>query len=97
MKAKWDLIAVYKYIRRINTREGGEQFKPKDNVGTETNEFKQAMNKFQLHRKRKVSEHQKREALEQPERTSRNLTPSETAYWEGIGRVWGHMPAGSWT
>lgn len=43
------------------------------------------MNKFQLHRKRKVSEHQKREALEQPERTSRNLTPSETAYWEGVG------------
>lgn len=43
-KLRWDLIAIYKYITRVNTREGGEQFKPKDNVGTGTNGSKQAVN-----------------------------------------------------
>lgn len=47
-KLRWDLIAIYKYIMRVNTREGGEQFKPKDNVGTGTNGSKQAMDNFWL-------------------------------------------------
>lgn len=42
------MIAVYKYIRRINTRKGKEQFKLKDNVDTRTNGYKLAMNKSRL-------------------------------------------------
>lgn len=42
------MIAVYKYIRRINTRKAKEQFKLKDNVDTRTNGYKLAMNKFRL-------------------------------------------------
>lgn len=40
--------AVYKYIRRVNTREGEEQFKLKDNIGTRGNGYKWPMNKFRL-------------------------------------------------
>lgn len=43
-----DMIAVYKYIGRINTRKAKEQFKLKDNVDTRTNGYKLAMNKFRL-------------------------------------------------
>lgn len=43
-----NMIAVYKYIRRINTREAKEQFKLKDNVDTRTNGYKLAMSKFRL-------------------------------------------------
>lgn len=42
------MIAVYKYIRRINTRKAKEQFKLKDNVDTRTNGYKLALNKFRL-------------------------------------------------
>lgn len=42
------MIAVYKYIRRINTRKAKEQFKLKDNVDTRTNGYKLAVNKFRL-------------------------------------------------
>lgn len=42
------MIAVYKYLRRINTGKAKEQFKLKDNVDTRTNGYKLAMNKFRL-------------------------------------------------
>lgn len=41
------LIALFKYIRRVNSREI-EPFKPKNNVGTGTNGLKVAMNKFRV-------------------------------------------------
>lgn len=41
------LIALCKYIRRVNRREG-ETFKPKNNVGTGTNGLIVAMNKFRV-------------------------------------------------
>jgi len=42
------MIAVYKYLRRINTGKAKEQFKLKDNVDTRTNGCNLAMNKFRL-------------------------------------------------
>lgn len=42
-----------KFLREVNTREGAELFKPKDNIGTRTNGCKLAMNKFKLGIKRR--------------------------------------------
>lgn len=41
------LVALSKYIERINSREG-EPYKPKNNVGTRTNGLKLVMNKFRM-------------------------------------------------
>lgn len=40
-------------MREVNTRDGEELFKLKDNIGTGTNGCKLAMNKFKLRIKRK--------------------------------------------
>lgn len=40
------VIAFYKFMVRVNTRE--ELFKLKGNVGTRTNEYELAMNKFKM-------------------------------------------------
>lgn len=37
-----------KYMREVNTRDGEELFKPKDNIGTRTNGCKLTVNKFKL-------------------------------------------------
>ncbi|CAM5079111.1 unnamed protein product [Eretmochelys imbricata] len=43
-----DMIAIYKYIRSINTTEGEELFTFSTNVDTGTNEYKLAIRKFRL-------------------------------------------------
>ncbi|CAM4679958.1 unnamed protein product [Caretta caretta] len=43
-----DMIALYKYIRGINTGEGEELFKLSTNVDTRTNGYKLAIGKFRL-------------------------------------------------
>ncbi|CAM5141001.1 unnamed protein product [Natator depressus] len=43
-----DMIALYKYIRGINTREGEELFKLSNNVDTRTNGYKLTTRKFRL-------------------------------------------------
>lgn len=40
------MIADSKYISQVNTREGAKVFKLKDDVGTRTDDYKQAKNKF---------------------------------------------------
>ncbi|CAM5091881.1 unnamed protein product [Eretmochelys imbricata] len=47
-RLRGDRIALYKYIKRINTREGEELFKLSTNVDTRTNEYKLAIRKFRL-------------------------------------------------
>lgn len=47
-----DMIAVNKYVKEVSTGEGKEILEPKDNVGTETNGYKLARNKFKLEIKR---------------------------------------------
>lgn len=41
-----DTIADSKYIHQVNTREGAEVFKLKDDAGTRTDDNKYAKNKF---------------------------------------------------
>lgn len=41
-----DTIADSKYICQVNTREGAEVFKLKDDAGTRTDDYKYAKNKF---------------------------------------------------
>uniref|UniRef100_A0A8C3FZL9 Reverse transcriptase domain-containing protein n=1 Tax=Chrysemys picta bellii TaxID=8478 RepID=A0A8C3FZL9_CHRPI len=43
-----DMIALFKYIRGINTREGEELFQLSTNVDTRTNGYKLAIGKFRL-------------------------------------------------
>lgn len=43
-----DMNALYKCIRGVNTREGEEQFKLKDNIGTRRDGDKRPMNKSRL-------------------------------------------------
>ncbi|CAM5081371.1 unnamed protein product [Eretmochelys imbricata] len=47
-RLRGDMIAVYKYIRGINTREGDELFKLSTNVDTRTNGYKLVIGKFRL-------------------------------------------------
>ncbi|CAM5111945.1 unnamed protein product [Natator depressus] len=47
-RLRGDMIALYKYIRGINTREGEELFKLSNNVDTRTNGYKLAIRKFRL-------------------------------------------------
>uniref|UniRef100_K7F1X3 Reverse transcriptase domain-containing protein n=1 Tax=Pelodiscus sinensis TaxID=13735 RepID=K7F1X3_PELSI len=47
-RLRGDMIALFKYIRGINTREGEELFKLNTNVDTRTNEYKLAIRKFRL-------------------------------------------------
>ncbi|CAM5147068.1 unnamed protein product [Eretmochelys imbricata] len=47
-RLRGDMIALYKYIRGINIREGEELFKLSTNVDTRTNEYKLAIGKFRL-------------------------------------------------
>ncbi|CAM5096139.1 unnamed protein product [Natator depressus] len=47
-RLRGDMIALYKYIRGINTREGEELFKLSVNVDTRTNGYKLATRKFRL-------------------------------------------------
>lgn len=47
-RLRGDMNALYKYIRGVNTREGEEQFKLKDNIGIRGNGYKWPMNKFRL-------------------------------------------------
>ncbi|CAM5134524.1 unnamed protein product [Natator depressus] len=47
-RLKGDMIALYKYIRGINTREGEELFKLSTNVDTRTNGYEPAIGKFRL-------------------------------------------------
>ncbi|CAM4599933.1 unnamed protein product [Lepidochelys kempii] len=47
-RLRGDMIALYKYIRGINTREGEELFKLRTNVDTRTNGYKLATRKFRL-------------------------------------------------
>ncbi|CAM5110844.1 unnamed protein product, partial [Natator depressus] len=47
-RLRGDMIALYKYIRGINTREGEELFKLSTNVDTRTNGYKLATRKFRL-------------------------------------------------
>lgn len=42
------MIALYKYIREVNSRQGGELFRRKDNAGTRTNGEELARNKIRL-------------------------------------------------
>lgn len=42
------MIAVNKYIRRINTRKDKELFNANNYSGTKTNMFKLSMNEFKL-------------------------------------------------
>lgn len=39
------MIADSNYISQVNTREGAEVFKLKDDVGTRTDDYKEAKNK----------------------------------------------------
>lgn len=41
-----DTTADSKYTSQVNTREGAEVFKLKDDVGTRTDDYKYAKNKF---------------------------------------------------
>jgi len=41
-----DMVADSKYINQVNIREGAEVFKLKDDVGTRTDEYKEAKNTF---------------------------------------------------
>lgn len=45
---RWDVIAVYKYLRVINPREANELFKLKENVDPRTNSYELMMNKGRL-------------------------------------------------
>ncbi|CAM4695718.1 unnamed protein product [Lepidochelys kempii] len=47
-RLRGDMIALYKYIRGINTGEGEELFKLSTNVDTRTNGYKLATGKFRL-------------------------------------------------
>ncbi|CAM4557273.1 unnamed protein product [Caretta caretta] len=47
-RLRGDMIALYKYIRGINTGEGEELFKLSTNVDTRTNGYKLATRKFRL-------------------------------------------------
>ncbi|CAM4568387.1 unnamed protein product [Lepidochelys kempii] len=47
-RLRGDMIALYKYIRGINTGEGEELFKLSANVDTRTNGYKLAIGKFRL-------------------------------------------------
>ncbi|CAM4504902.1 unnamed protein product [Lepidochelys kempii] len=47
-RLRGDMIALYKYIRGINTGEGEELFKLSNNVDTRTNGYKLATRKFRL-------------------------------------------------
>ncbi|CAM4650931.1 unnamed protein product [Lepidochelys kempii] len=47
-RLRGDMIALYKYIRRINTGEGEELFKLSTSVDTRTNGYKLAIGKFRL-------------------------------------------------
>lgn len=42
------MIAAYKYIKEVNTREAEELFKLKDKVSIRANKYKFPMNKFKL-------------------------------------------------
>ncbi|CAM4321681.1 unnamed protein product [Lepidochelys kempii] len=52
-RLRGDMIALYKYIRGINTREGEELFKLSTNVDTRTNGYKLATRKFRLEIRRR--------------------------------------------
>ncbi|CAM5110189.1 unnamed protein product [Natator depressus] len=52
-RLRGDTIALYKYIRGINTREGEELFKLSTNVDTRTNGYKLATRKFRLEIRRR--------------------------------------------
>ncbi|CAM4508198.1 unnamed protein product [Lepidochelys olivacea] len=47
-RLRGDMIALYKYIRGINTREGEELFQLSTSVGTRRNGYKLAIRKFRL-------------------------------------------------
>uniref|UniRef100_A0A452IXX8 RRM domain-containing protein n=1 Tax=Gopherus agassizii TaxID=38772 RepID=A0A452IXX8_9SAUR len=47
-RLRGDMIALYKYIRGINIREGEELFKLNTNVDTRTNGYKLAIRKLRL-------------------------------------------------
>ncbi|CAM5164461.1 unnamed protein product [Natator depressus] len=52
-RLRGDMIALYKYIRGINTREGEEFFKLSTNVDTRTNGYKLVIGKFRLEVRRR--------------------------------------------
>ncbi|CAM5091879.1 unnamed protein product [Eretmochelys imbricata] len=52
-RLRGDMIALYNYIRGINTREGEELFKLSTNVDTRTNGYKLATRKFRLEIRRR--------------------------------------------
>ncbi|CAM5112173.1 unnamed protein product [Natator depressus] len=52
-RLRGDMIALYKYIRGINTGEGEELFKLSTNVDTRTNGYKLATRKFRLEIRRR--------------------------------------------
>lgn len=58
------MIAFCKFLGRANTRE--ELFKLKGNVGTSTNGYELAMNKFKTEIKKRVHSHENNEVLKQP-------------------------------
>lgn len=45
-KLIWNVIALYKYTRRLNVKEGKDLLKAKYTVGTRTNGHKLPMNAF---------------------------------------------------
>lgn len=47
-RQRGDMNVLYKCIRGVNTREGEEQFKLKDNTGTRGDGYKRPMNKSRL-------------------------------------------------
>ncbi|CAM5114511.1 unnamed protein product [Eretmochelys imbricata] len=63
-RLRGDMIALYKSIRGINTREGEELFKLSTNVDTRTNGYKLATRKFRLEIRRRFLNHQRSEVLE---------------------------------
>uniref|UniRef100_A0A8C3F2F9 Reverse transcriptase domain-containing protein n=1 Tax=Chrysemys picta bellii TaxID=8478 RepID=A0A8C3F2F9_CHRPI len=52
-RLRGDMIALFKYIRGINTREGEELFQLSTNVDTRTNGYKLAVGKFRLEIRRR--------------------------------------------
>ncbi|CAM5120564.1 unnamed protein product [Natator depressus] len=52
-RLRGDMIALYKYIREINTGEGEELFKLSTNVDTRTNGYKLVIGKFRLEIRRR--------------------------------------------